>query len=103
MQLNILHGYPDAIGRRKVIAGWGTGPKSYTGGVANGDAITGLPYQWYTDVIIGAPIISVTGNYVALVQFSGVGARQTIKLRYFAFASTSPAIGAEVSDSTDLS
>jgi hypothetical protein len=102
MQLTLLHGYPDAIGRRKVIVGFGTGPASYLGGVANGDALTGLPFQWYTDAVLG-PVVSVSGNYIAIPQISGVGARQTIKLRYFAFAAGSPAIGAEVGNATNLS
>jgi|SRR5580765_456885 len=102
MQLKMLEGYPDAIGRRKVIVGNGVGPTSYSGGVTGGDAITGLPFQWYTDIILG-PVVSVSGNFIAIPQISGVGARQTIKLRYFAFAAGSPAIGAEVSNTTNLS
>lgn len=102
MQLTLLHGYPDAIGRRKVYVGNGVGPKSYTGGVAGGDAITGLPFQTYIDAILG-PVVSVSGNYIAIPQFAGIGARQTVKLRYFAFGTTTPAIGAEVTNATDLS
>lgn len=103
MQITLLHGYPDAIGRRKVVVGFGVGPTSYTGGVAGGDAITGLPFQWYTDAVINDPIVSVSGNYIAIAQPGGVGPRQTWKLRYFAFAATSPAIGAEVTNATNLS
>jgi hypothetical protein len=103
MQLTLLKGYPDAIGRRKLVVGFGTGPTSYVGGVAGGDALTGLPFQWYSDCLLNGPIISVSGNFVAIAQYSGVGGRQTIKLRYFAFAATSPAIGAEVSNTTNLS
>ena len=103
MQLTMLHGYPDAIGRRKVICGFGIGPTSYTGGVTGGDAITGLPFQWYTDAILNSPILSVSGNFIAIAQFSGVGARQVIKLRYFVFQATSPAIGAEVANAVNLS
>lgn len=102
MQLTLLKGYPDAIGRRKIIVGFGTGPTSYTGGVAGGDAITGLPFQWYTDYV-HSPIVSVSGNFIAFAQLGGTGARQTIKLRYFNFGAASPAIGAEVANATNLS
>jgi hypothetical protein len=100
MQITMLKGYPDAIGRRKVIVGYGSGPASYLGGAGNGDQITGLPFQFYIDVVSG-PNISQSGNYIAIATYSAVGARATWKLRYFAFSTSG--VGSEVANATNLS
>jgi hypothetical protein len=102
MQVTLLHGYPDAIGRRKAYVVNGVGPTSYTGGATGGDAITGLPFQTYIDAPLG-PAVSVSGNFIAIFQPSGIGARQTWKLRYFGLSVTTPGIGAEVLNGVNLS
>jgi hypothetical protein len=97
MQLTLLHGYPDYVGRRQIFAGFGNGPTSYTGGSSPTDTILVPRFQFYIDAIAEISI-SVSGTYYAIAQPSGVGPRATWYLRYFT-AST----GAEVSNSTNLS
>lgn len=105
MQLTLLHGYPDMIGRRRVIAASATGPTSYTQfaagpPVTGGDSIQGLPFQFYIDDMLGAAL-STDGTTMAIFQPLGTGARQTWIVRYFAF--TSSGLGAESNTGTNLS
>src|SRR5215469_180439 len=100
MQITLLHGYPDVVGRRRIYVANGVGPTSYTQWASGtpptgGDAITGLPFQTYIDSIPGIAI-STDGTTIAIPQAYGIGTRQTWVFRYFNFANTSPAIGAEV-------
>ena len=106
MQVTLLHGYPDMVGRRRLIVANGVGPTSYTQynatTGAGGDGISGLPFQFYIDSIPGIAV-STDGTTVAIPMITAVGARQTWKFRYYNFANTSPAIGAEVTAATNLS
>lgn len=96
MQLTLLQPYPDRVGRSFTWCGFGTGPASYTGGNAGGDAIVLPGYQNYIESIFGA--ISVSGTYRAEGMPSSSGPRPTWKLRY-----TVVATGAEVANTTNLS
>lgn len=96
MQLTLLKGYPDVVGRRAIWSGSGSGPTSYSGGTSGGDSITGLPFQFYIDSIFSA--VSVSGTYLVVAQRSAVGARATFKLRWFTMSGMT-----EVTNATNLS
>lgn len=100
MVLTLNHGYPDYIGKRFAFCGYGTGPTSYAGGTLGGDTVTLPGFGNYIDDISGVSV-SVSGNYIAIPTNGGVGARQKNLVRYFAFSATG--IGAEVSNTTNLS
>jgi hypothetical protein len=105
MQVTLLHGYPDLVGRRRMYVGFGTGPASYVQYVASpaagGDTLAGLPFQTYIDSL--QPCFSTDGTIFAMPIPSGTGPRQTWKFRYFNVSATTPGIGAEVSAATNLS
>lgn len=94
MQVNLLHGYPDVIGKRFAWCGFLNGPKSYT----TGGIIVTLPgFQNYIDIVFASGF-AVSGNYyVDPIQVT-VGPRATWKL-IWTVASTD----AEVAPGTDLS
>lgn len=94
MQVTLLHGYPDLVGRRRLIVAFGNSVTPYTQGSAGGDAITGLPFQFYIDSIPGVAI-STDGTIIAIPQVTATGARQTWKFRYFNF--TTSGVGVELS------
>lgn len=107
MQVTLLKGYPDRVGRRSIWVGTGNGPASYTGGNSPTDAITGLPFQFYIDAVTEISI-SASGTYYAMAQPSTVpiaaagtafvgNPRATWNLRYFTTSN-----GAEVSNNTNL-
>ena len=107
MQVQIFHGYPDVIGRRRVIVCSGAGPISYVPFAAGpppsgGEQLQGLPFGWYTDAIVGNTV-STDGAIIAIPQSYGIGARQIWVLRFFAFSASSPAIGAEQAAAANLS
>ena len=107
MQATLLSGFPDVIGRRRVIVCKGTGPISYVPFAvgpppSGGDQIQGLPFGWQTDSIPGNSV-STDGTIIAIPQAYAVGGRQIWVLRYFVFEATSPAIGAEEAAATNLS
>lgn len=98
MQLTLLHGYPDYVGKRFIICGNGTGPASYvqvtaTGG---GDPIIIPRYQNYIDILF--PALTVSRTYLVIPVPVLVGARGTWRLKW-----TTQSTGAEVSASTNLS
>lgn len=95
MQLNLLHGYPDLVGKRSIFCGNGSGPTSY---VTGGDPITVPQFQYYIDAILGGATLSTSGTYYVLAKSSGIGSRQTWKLVW-----TVTATDAEVSAGTNLS
>lgn len=75
MQLTLLHGYPDRVGKRFIFAGFGNGPTSY---LATGDPLTLPNYGFYIDVPF--PALSVSGAYSVTPLGSGFGPRQTWSL-----------------------
>ena len=96
MQLTLLKGYPDYVGKRQIFCGSGVGPTSYVQKASGGDPIVYPPYQNYIDVLF--PAMSLSGTYIVYPYPSAVGARATWALKWVT-AST----GAEVSAAVDLS
>lgn len=74
MQLTLLKGYPDYIGKRMALCGYGPGLLLYTTG---GDTVTFARYGNYIDILF--PALSVSGTYAIWPIPSGVGGRQTWK------------------------
>jgi hypothetical protein len=101
MQLTLLHGYPDWIGKRQAFCGYGSGPASYLGGATAGDPVTIPITSHYIDEIESSGVLSTDGTYIAFAYPAGVGARQQWYLRYFAF--TTAGVGAEATNTTNLS
>lgn len=102
MQLTLLSGYPDMVGRRRIFCGYGTGPSSYS--KTTGDVITPIGYDTYLDIVFPTPI-DPTGNFYAVAVPSAVGQRATWTLHwYYAPQNTvSGTPNAEVSNGTNLS
>lgn len=94
MQLTMLHGYPDLIGRRSAFCGFGNGPKSY---VTGGDPVTTGQFGYYIDAIEGNGY-SVSGTYYTIPIPSAVGPRATWKLKWIVTATN-----VEVAAAVDLS
>lgn len=101
MQLNYLKGYPDRIGKRFAWCGYGTGPKSYVGGVTGGDPITLPSFDNYVDTVESSGILDLSGLYIVFFYPSLVGSRPTWYARWFSF--TTSGVGAEVTNATNLS
>ena len=78
MNITLLKGYPDFIGKRAAWAGFGSGPSSYATG---GDPIALPLANYYIDTIFSS-VYTVSGNYQVIPIASGVGARQTWKLKW---------------------
>src|SRR3974390_2700929 len=91
MQLTLLKGYPDFVGKRATFVGFGSGPASYTQLVqatapattaTGGDPLT-LPLpNYYIDAVDSAGI-TVSGKYYVRAVSSGVGARQAWRLVWY--------------------
>ncbi len=94
MNLVLLKGYPDKIGRRQAFVGTGIGPKSYS--QTTRDPVLLPQFQNYIDVLHGG--ITVSGTYTVQAIPSAAGPRATWKLRWIVFAT-----GAEVANAVDLS
>lgn len=95
MNLTLLKGYPDAIGKRKAWVGFGNGPKSYS--QTTGDVLTIPIFQFYIDAVFG-DVISVSKTYEVIPYPAGSGPRQVWTLKWFVVAT-----GAEVANAVDLS
>jgi hypothetical protein len=95
MQLTLLKGYPDFVGKRAIFVGYGTGPASYS--QTTGDVVAFPLTNWYIDSI-DSGTMTVSGTYFVRAQPAGVGARQAWTLHWFATSG-----GAEVSNATNLS
>lgn len=94
MQLTLLKGYPDYIGKRFAFAGFGSGPASYATG---GDPLALPIYQKYIDSV--ADTHSLSGTYIVSARPSATGtSRATWKLVWFVAAT-----GVEVANTTVLS
>lgn len=93
MTLNLLKGYPDYIGKRWAIAGFGSGPASY---VTGGDPISVIRFGTYIDVL--APAMSVSGTYIVYPVPNAVGNRATWKAKWVVLAT-----GVEVAGAVNLS
>jgi hypothetical protein len=96
MQLTLLNGYPDLIGKRFAFCGSGTGPSSYVQKASGGDPLSVPRFQNYIDVAF--PSLSLSGTYVVYPYPSAVQERATWSLMW-----VTRSTGAEVASSTDLS
>lgn len=103
MQLTLLHGYPDYIGKRFSFCGFGKGPKSYavkTGSASTvqggGDVVQAPRFQNYFDIIF--PAMSLSGTYIVYPYPVTSGPRQTWALQWVVKAT-----GAEATAALDLS
>ena len=85
MQPTLLKGYPDLIGRRQAWTEYVNGPASY---VAGGDPVILPLYGIHIDDVFG-PVYSMSGNYLATPIPSGVGPRNTWKLKWAASSTSS--------------
>lgn len=95
MQLTLLSGYPDLVGRRQDFVGYGTGPASYS--QTTGDALQQFQYEGSFDFVEDTPQ-DPTGTYYAKARPSAVGARATWSLHWFVVATN-----AEVANGINLS
>lgn len=96
MKLTLLHGYPDNIGLRQALVGYGSGPASYVQQASGGDVVQAPTFQFYFDIL--HPAMSKSGTYLVYPFPTAVGSRATWALKWVT-AST----GAEVSAAVDLS
>lgn len=94
MQLKLLHGYPDFVGKRATFVGYGFGPASYN--QTTGDIVTLPSPNYYIDAIPGG-FQSISGNYSCRAQPSGVGARMTWALFWYTVAGSPVAAGFNLS------
>src|SRR5215475_10888898 len=94
MQLTLLNGYPDNIGRRHAWVGFGSGPESYHRHTR--DPVFFPRQTFYIDVII--PALSTSGDYMVYGVAHGVGPRLDWALKWVDAES-----GEEVSEHEDLS
>ncbi len=99
MNLTLLSGYPDLMGRRMAFCGTGSCPSTYTAAagppLTGGDTLTIAGYETYIDCVLEIPI-DPTGYYYAIAQPSFNGPRATWKLFYYnaatgALITTAPA------------
>jgi hypothetical protein len=95
MQLTLLKGYPDYVGRRATFVGYGTGPASYS--QATFDPLTIPLPNWYIDAV-GSSVNSVSGTYYVRSQPAGIGARQAWVLVWYVTATN-----AQVANAVNLS
>lgn len=86
MNLTLLKGYPDFVGKRATFAGYGNGPSSY---VTGGDPLVLPLYNYYTDAVF-SPVYSVSGNYQVMPIPAAVGPRQAWKLKWMPATQTLP-------------
>lgn len=102
MQLTMLKGYPDYIGKRKAFCAYGSGPVSYPNtGTTIGDPVIFPTYGNYIDSIASSGVLTTDGTYIVFFQPQAVGARQTWIARWFAFTNTG--VGSEATNGTNLS
>jgi hypothetical protein len=94
MQLTMLTGYPDNVGRRHIWAGYGNGPANYQ--QAAKDPLAQPRFQFYFDTVF--PAVTTSGTYIVYGIASGVGARLEWTLKWVVAAT-----GAEVANGTNLS
>jgi len=78
VNVTLLKGYPDFIGKRQAWAGYGNGPASY---VQGGDPLILPQYGAYLDTIDSSSL-SVSQNYSVVGLPSGVGPRKSWKLKW---------------------
>lgn len=97
MQLELLRGYPDYVGRRMIFCGWGHGPESYDRHTH--DPLANFAFQSYYDVVF--PAVSSSGRFIVYGIAKGVGARLDWALKWV--RASGEDAGEEVEDEEDLS
>lgn len=95
MILTLLKGYPDLIGRRQAMVGYGSGPASYS--QTTGDVISIPGYERYIDSVLSISQ-DPTGTYIGQARPSAVGARATWSIHWYVVAT-----GVEVANGVNLS
>jgi len=95
MQLKLLNGYPDFVGKRATFCGYGNGPASYS--QTTGDVLQFPLTNWYIDAVLGS-VETPTGTYFVRARPAGVGARRAWGLYWYNTADGTP-----VSNGTNLS
>lgn len=95
MQLTMLKGYPDLIGRRQAFVGTAVGPASYN--ATAGDVVAAPGYERYIDSILDVSQ-DPTGTYNGQARPSVAGGRATWTVHYYLVSS-----GAEVGNGVNLS
>src|SRR5271170_1598144 len=98
MQLTLLHGYPDLIGKREAWCGYGSGPASYVQvtTLGGGDPLSVPVFQEYIDIAF--PAMTKSGTYIVYPVPVTTGIRPTWRLKWITASS-----GAEVAAATNLS
>lgn len=94
MNITLLKGYPDLIGKREAFVGFGSGPSSYL--QSTGDPLVSPKFQFFFDAVFSA--MSVSKTYYVRFYPSGTGARQTWIAKWYVVAT-----GAETADAVNLS
>lgn len=95
MQLTLLSGYPDLVGRRQDFVGYGVGPSSYS--QTTGDLVNTFQYGGYYDKVENTAQ-DPTGTYYAQARPSFNGPRAVWSLHWIVVAT-----GAEVANGVNLS
>lgn len=95
MNVTLLHGYPDYVGKRFIWAGYGIGPSSYS--QTTGDAFVVPGFQYQIDTVQSGGL-SVSGTYFVRAKPSLGGARATWVLKWYVTSTN-----AEVANAVDLS
>jgi hypothetical protein len=99
MQLTLLKGYPDFVGKRATFVGYGNGPASYTqftaatapAAGAGGDPLTFPLPNYYIDSVDSNGQTTVSGTYYIRAVSSGVGPRQRWTLIWIVAATNAQA------------
>lgn len=102
-----LPDYPARLGDKQLVVVDHKGPASYaTGGETLGVAsnLTGVSAQGLSgiDLVVGAPMVAVSGNYWVLAKAVGAGPQKTWKLLWFTASAGVPTL-TQVTATTDLS
>jgi hypothetical protein len=84
--------YPNWIGNRQVFVGVGNGPTLYD--AVNGDALSVSFTPFFIDSVLGAPVISLSGNYVVIPKSVTLGKGSTWVLYWYAFNKATGALSA---------
>ena len=95
MQLTLLKGYPDFVGKRATFVGWGNGPVAYN--PVTDDLVTLPQPNYYIDAIAGGGTNSVSGNFYVRAQSFGVGPRVKWVLVWYTAAGVQVASGFNLS------
>ncbi len=78
MQITLLNGYPDYVGKRFTLCGYGNGPASYS---PVGDPVYFARYNNYIDILF--PALTVSGIYEVKFIPSSYGPRATWSALWF--------------------